>query len=59
MPKKSTNIAEGKLFYDLPVSNASIIRITKDGIMKVKEGQTVIIFTATELPPPIPKEGKG
>jgi hypothetical protein len=51
VPRQPKNVAEGTVFYDLPVTHASIIRITKDGIIKVKEGQTVIVFTATELPP--------
>jgi hypothetical protein len=48
-PKKK-DLAEGRLFYDMPITHASIMKITKDGVIKVQEGQTVIIFTATELP---------
>lgn len=50
MAPKKKDLAEGRLFYDMPITHASIMKITKDGVIKVQEGQTVIIFTATELP---------
>ncbi len=51
--RKRTDPAEAAIFYDMPVSKSIFMRVTKDGVIKVKEGMMVLIFTPSVLPPPL------